>query len=321
MFAIHKLTGIKYFFPNGDASLKIPVRDLPSHPQHSAVAVVCDQCQQRFTASLMLPSQDGPGLTCAACTRQHAPQAQEPADTHEAALRKAKSLLRLARSDNPAEAAAAMAKAQEFIDRHRLSIAASQLDEAAPVESDEPIQDFSHDPIFPGTQTLDRWKGMIALRIAKQNQCFAYSNGGQIILVGRPSDVQTARYFITYLTQEIERLANKHCRGTSRTYWNNFRIGAAETVCERLKQQRGETLAKMREEAAMIGARANALVLVNQSLALIEQRTQAAEDFARAGTELKKRTGSGGRYNSAAREAGRRAGHSIALGRPSHQLK
>lgn len=327
MFAIHKPTNRKFYFPGtlpggvADPASKIPVADLPSHPTLYGTEVKCDACSTWHKAATMHATPAGPGLTCAACCRAQQPASeQHEPDTQEKALRKARALLRLATSSNPEEAAAAAAKAQELIDRHRLNIATAQLDEAATVESDEPIEDFSHDPLFPGERTLDRWKGHLSIVIAKLNQCFAYTNGGAVNLVGRASDVQTARYFISYLTAEIERLANAKCRGTSRSYWNNFRLGAAETVCQRLKDQRQQTVQQVKTEAST-STRQNALVLVEQSLALIEQRTQAAENFTAARVRLGKRSASRASYHHTAREAGRAAGHSIGLSRPAGTLR
>jgi hypothetical protein len=189
MFAIHKPTGIKYYFPatlpSGapDPAVKIPVRDLPRHTDHSAVLVTCDACSEKRPASLMFPTQSGPGLTCAACARQQQTQQPQPAaDTHADALRKAKALLRL-------------------------------------------------------------------------------------------------------------------------------------------KAQREATIHDARQRAASIGAPENALVIVNQSLVIMEQRTQQAEAHARARLNLRTQSTSRARSHPSAREAGRTAGHSIGLARPSHQLK
>ena len=326
MFAIHKPTNRKFYFPGtlpsgaADPASKIPVADLPSHPTLYGTEVKCDACSTWHKAATMHATPAGPGLTCAACSRAQQPtEAQSETDTQEKALRKARALLRLATSSNPEEAAAAAAKAAEIIDRYRLNIAAMQ-DEGTAAPSEEPIDDFSRDPLNAKDAKLDRWKLHLAQCLAELNQCFLYVTAGKIALVGTASDVATVRFFYGHLETELERLAARHCRGCGRIYWNNFRLGAAETVISRLKQQRAATVQQVRTEAAGTG-RENALALVNQSLAIMEQRTALAKSWAYARHNFRSRSmGAGGRFDSGARAAGRAAGHSVNLNSASRSL-
>lgn len=165
---------------------------------------------------------------------------------HNEALEKAKKLLRLSQSSNPHEAALAASRAQEIIDRFKIEKFTLEFDEAAPAP-DEPIHNFAGDPL-DNSGKADTWKIRLAQMIAKQNQCKLYLNRG-ICLIGRPSDAAAVRYLFAWLSREIERLAQDHCAGYGRNYFNNFRIGAAETVATRLQEQAEATRQAVRAEA------------------------------------------------------------------------
>ena len=122
----------------------------------------------------------------------------------------------------------------------------------------------------------------------------------------------------SYLAGEVERLASRHCRGNSRTYWNNFRLGAVETIGLRLKASLAATVETVKAEALAAG-NAGALVVVQNSLALIEKRKQEVADWTRANMNLRTRT-TRTSYSSSGREAGRTAGHGVNLNRSAGAL-
>jgi hypothetical protein len=232
--------------------------------------------------------------------------------THAEALAKAAKLLRLAKSSNPHEAALAAAKAQDIMDRFKLSGADITLDSSAPAEK---VMHCPQDPL--DRDGAARWKGQLAMAVAKLNQCKVYADPARgYCLIGRPSDMDAVRYLYAWLTQEIERLAASHCAGCGRTYWNNFRLGAVETVSARLRESARETVAVVKQEAAQSVAAGNAmaLVLVEKSLATIEAQVREVEDYGKRVLHLRSRSRSGSNYNSDARAAGRRAGQSINIG-------
>src|SRR4029077_4566600 len=167
---------------------------------------------------------------------------------HDEALEKAKKLLRLSQSTNPHEAALAASRAQEIIDRFKIeSISLDLEDKQSAPKPDEPIKDFRADPLDDSGRA-ETWKYRLASEIAKQNQCKLYSCRG-ICIIGRPSDATAVRYLCAWLSREIERLARSHCAGYGRNYFNNFRIGAAETVARRLAEQAEARRAALRAEA------------------------------------------------------------------------
>lgn len=232
--------------------------------------------------------------------------------TYDEALQKAVKLLRLSQSSNPNEAALAASKAQEIIDRYQIESTALNLDGQAP---DEPIKDFNADPLEPGRK-LDSWKWRLFLVIGKANGCKGYLSGrGGIAVVGRPSDVATVRYFFAWLVQEVNRLAERDCRGNGRTYANNYRHGVIDTLGQRLNAQRRETQEQMRKEIELMPevAQSLALVRLNSAIAQVEKRETQAADWMKANLRLINRSGSGFRGDHSARSAGRVAGHEIRL--------
>lgn len=224
--------------------------------------------------------------------------------THQEATIKAVKLLRLAQSSNEHEAALAMARAQELIDRHKLENLSLDYDTENPPED---IVNFTQDPLEQGT-TLSTWKHRLATGLAKNNQCKAYSNGSKLILLGRPSDVTTVRYLYAWMTREIDRLAEENCKGCGRSFWNNFRIGAVESVRDRLAAQQEATIATVKAEAGSTLA----LVRVNNAIAKLDQRMNEVNSFAKKHLKLRTVT----RYSQmdpSARALGRAAGETIPL--------
>lgn len=233
--------------------------------------------------------------------------------THAEAIAKVAKLLRLAQSNNPHEAALAASRAQEIMDRFKLQGGDISLDgEAKP---NEPVQHFVHDPLDVDGSAL--WKGRLGVTIAKQNQCKLYKSGGTTCLIGRASDVNAVRYIYAWLVREIDRLAERDCKGCGRTYWNNFRHGAVETVCNRLRASAKEVVSAVRAEAvakdsAIIGS--HALMIVEKSLATIAQQEKEVEDYGREKLNLRKASASRTQFHSGARDAGRRAGGEVRMG-------
>jgi hypothetical protein len=236
---------------------------------------------------------------------------------------KVRKLLKIAeRPDgNAEEAAAAAAMAQTLISRHQLDTAMLALDGAAP-EADEEIVDFGDgDALSPldvcGERQIPLWRNRLASRMALVNACRIYFHGGTIHIVGRPSDVETVRYFYAYLAREVERLTARAGAGRGISWRTDYRLGIVDTLRRRL----AEAVVKAREDAVRevdrmeAPARATALVRVERGLAVIEKRSAAVAAFYEAKFEGVKARRTKGRINDAgARLAGRKAGESIRLG-------
>lgn len=238
--------------------------------------------------------------------------------THAEAIAKAVKLLRLAQSSNPHEAALAASRAQEIMDRFRLEGLTADVDPAAP--PDEPIADFKADLLDAESSVTDTWRCRLASAVARGNECKIYLSSrinerGQKVagfaIVGRASDAQTVRYLYGWLRREVDRLAETHCAGYGRTYWNNFRIGCVETICQRLAAARTETVQAVRTEAAAGGTLA--VMRVERALAVRDRHYAGVEAWMK--TNLKLRSGGRRTYRSdpTARQAGRAAGATISI--------
>ena len=235
--------------------------------------------------------------------------------TDSATLAKVQKLLRLATSSNANEAALAAAKAQELIDKHQLAQVLLDLDGAEPTKGldDEPIVDF-HKAGAPldSQKQLHRWRGYLAGVVARSNACKIYYSGGDIALIGRPSDAETVRYLYGWLSRETERLTSELGQGMGRTWRNNFRLGVVDTIARKIHEQRAQFERETR--AAAKAENSTALVRVNQALVKIEERRASVEAWTKANIKLYSSGGSSATYNPSARQSGRDAGESIAVG-------
>lgn len=240
--------------------------------------------------------------------------------TQEDAIRKAMACLRLAKSSNPHEAALAAAKAQEIITAHKLDISGLDYENQQKTEDNEPIMDFSNDPLEV-TGDRDRiWSLRLASVIARNNQCRVYyadlSQDGRnksyrISIVGRPGDVQTVRYVHSYLKSEVMRLINDNTKGNSAGYKQQYGIGVVDAISRKLSSEFASQVAAKRAESAVNPL---ALVRVNNAVARIEARGSAVEKFMAEKLNLRKGRSGGGATSmngNAARAAGRRDGANV----------
>lgn len=227
--------------------------------------------------------------------------------THQEAIEKAQKLLRLTTSNNPHEAALAASRAQEIMDRYQLGNLALEYEQRAP---EEPIKDFGNDPLDPDAKQHATWRSRLASALGRNNACKVYRQyNGTLGIIGRPSDVASVRYLFSWLRQEVDRLAQRDCVGNGRTYANNFRIGVVETIADRLAEQKKQTEAAVKQEAA----NPLALVRVENAIAIRTRQALDVEKWAQANMNFHKSPGSGYRTNDGAREAGRRAGNEVRI--------
>lgn len=243
---------------------------------------------------------------------------------HEEAVSKAVRLLKLSHSsDSPHEAANAAARAQAIIDRYKLTGLSAESDiPGAAREPEEEIREFE-DPLDYAKsgegKNLSRWKVALASTLAKANQSRIYTSRGikmpSIRIVGRPSDAETIRYMYQYLVNEIERLTKVHAKGNGKTWANNFRLGIVDEIGDRLREQREETLEKMKAETVgtSTGQTGMALVRLDKALATLEKQGADVQGWMDKNMRLRK-TYARVRTDYGAREAGRQAGKSIQFG-------
>jgi len=242
---------------------------------------------------------------------------------------KVRKLLKLAGNNpNVEEAATAAAMAQRLIDAHNLSVAMLELEapEAAR-QPEEPIEDFGADAKLDWVGR-DHARERLASVIARANGCSIYfqhgwlknaagrhSRGKRICIVGQPSGAEAVRYLYAWVASEMDRLAELHGRGRGIVWRGNFKLGIVDTIGRKLRENREAMAAEAKASAAH---NPHALMVVSQALATIEAKSGAVERWMKANMKLRTGRSSSRQYDGAAREAGRRAGESIALrgGRP-----
>ncbi len=233
--------------------------------------------------------------------------------TYNEALQKAAKLLRLSKSDNPNEAALAASRAQEIIDRYRIEteMLGYAVNGQQP-EANEPIKDFHDDPL-ERLKRKSTWKARLAQHIANHNCCKMYNGWYGPSVIGRPSDVATVRYLYVWLVQEVDRLADRDCKGNGHSWANNYRLGVVDTIGNRLYEQKKETEKAMRDETALLAVQDQSLALlrINNAIARTEERRQQVNDWTKANVKLVSGRFSYSSYNPSARSAGQAAGREV----------
>lgn len=240
--------------------------------------------------------------------------------TYEDALRKAALCLKLANSSNPAEAALAASKAQEIIDRYQLDVNQLGYDSAQEQLDKEPIKDFGYEDPIEYSKYSFAGHLRLASIVSRHNGCRNIlckdsERGTKVRIVGRPRDVQTARYMYSMLKQAVEELTKKCCSGNSTGYRNQFWLGCVDAITIKLEASRKETFTAMQEENKNNPL---ALVRVNNAIAKMEKKsTEVLAWIQQNVSGLRKGRNIGGIGSAAGvsgREHGRREGASIKLG-------
>lgn len=228
-------------------------------------------------------------------------------------LDRVRKLLELAHNNpNVNEAANAAAAAQELMTRHAIGEAM-----LAPV-ADTIEEQIEADLLYAQGKKHATWRGILAVAMAEVNQCKVFVTGGDLHIIGRPSDAATVRWLFTYVVREIERLCKEEAgwRGNPGRVWcNNFKIGAVESVNTRLREAAAAARAAMRREAGASDTMGtgSAIVLVNNALAKLDKRSADVRAYGQARFKLRARSASSFRSDNGGREAGRRAGAHIEL--------
>lgn len=232
-------------------------------------------------------------------------------------------LLRLATSSNPHEAAAAAARAQAMIEKHRIDEAlVAVLSGQAP----EIVDDRDHP--LDESKRLRPWKVALAGAIAEANGCGVYVlDGGRhrdavrkAILVGRAENFAAVRALYADLVVRIEALTRTFGQGRSRDWATSFRFGVVDTLGDRLLAARisarreaieGEVAAPP-EVAPMAGSPLTTLMRVPDAVKELERQEAAVEAW--MSKHLGAGKGRGTRVLQGAFAAGRAAGHDLDWG-------
>lgn len=164
-------------------------------------------------------------------------------------------LLALSTSSNAHEAANAAARANDLIDKYRLSM--FDLEEAeVPVEPIVQDTDYIYQS---GKVTV--WKKHLMYTLTRHygvaywNDA-GYNNGRKVSryrMVGRKSDMDITRYMMSYLSLECERLSALEAKGTGlgRVFVSSYQEGFVAGITEQLRLSR-EAIKKEATSTAIV---------------------------------------------------------------------
>lgn len=236
--------------------------------------------------------------------------------SEEKIIDRIKKLLNLSKSDNEEEAALAAARATELMLKHEIEEAQlGEVEEVEDVEEQEADRTGQRVP----------WKSTLQNGLALSQGCQMYTSTKwdsdkrkkfvAYMIVGQPSKVATIRYMYQYLSNEIDRLADRayrvehrECRASkvdppsARAWKNAFRLGAASMIYSRLTEQRKKTHAKAKADG-----QSTALVVVAKAEEAVELHVK--KHHPRMGKAAAASYSSGSGYG-----AGRAAGKKVGLG-------
>ena len=233
--------------------------------------------------------------------------------SREKIIDRIRKLLELSKSNNEHEAAAAAERASVLMLEYQISLVS--LDSL-------PTEPIGKHSIESGNRTVS-WKGSLANGVAQSYGCRMYWRKAEIIIVGRTSDVAAVRYTYQYLAREVNRLAERAWKQTqtfdsARRWKHAFRVGAAQTIKQRLIGARRENMGQQASQA-----RTPATVAALMRIAQADEGVAAYYEEVTRGSRRVRVSASSHWGYSAGCEAGQtlRLGHSSALSAPARQLK
>lgn len=189
-----------------------------------------------------------------------------------------------AKNDNPNEAAAANAKAQAMLVQYNLDAATLDHAQGAAEGKREKAEIEGGRNVY----IRDLWRSVAELNFCLYwSQVFATDKrdkyGRRIYkrrhaLVGKLVNTRSTVAIATYLEHAIERMAKERTGAegwllSSSWAWS-FRSGAAETVCDRLAEERRDLIRKQRKKVPE-GSSGSALTITD----LAQQEKDANDDF------------------------------------------
>ncbi len=217
-------------------------------------------------------------------------------DRDEKVISKIRKLLALAANGAATEAEAALAaqRAAEMMDEHKLSMATIDAREDAVGEH-----------VFDtAAHKLGRrsWVNHLVSRVAEVYGCQAIRRTAQqwgkwdLIVIGRPSDVEVVEYVAVYLSRAILRLADEAWRSlprrireadSPRSFRHAFGLAAAIRISDRLADDRARRAHGNEQVAALIVAEGAAVQrFIDTQIGKIHAGRADAEPRSRAGVVL-----------------------------------
>lgn len=148
----------------------------------------------------------------------------------QAIIERIQKLLALATSSNEHEAGEAMARAQQMLAEHNLSMEALGSD-AAEVVGECPVP-------LDASRRMASWKVQLALAVAAHTGTNVFARGPALMLVGTPTDCEGARAMFNWLSLQLVRLSYQDCTGQGRSYFSQWLMGAVVGIRGQLKRIR-----------------------------------------------------------------------------------
>lgn len=224
-------------------------------------------------------------------------------------------LLRLAESPNVHEAATAAATAQELMARHRIEAASLEAPGAA-----DGIVDFRDTPL-ESSKRLRPWKTQLADVVARANGCRIYllerGKLSEIVVVGRPEDVELVRLLHAELVKRVECLTRQHGEGRDRQFCNGFRLGIVTTLGERMTLANREAAHGALEGGVSDAEQEPQAPMTRESLALglarLDARDRAVDRFLEETLRLGRGKSRTLKADAEGYASGRIAGHTVPL--------
>ena len=164
--------------------------------------------------------------------------------TEKSILELLRRLLALSQSPNEHEAAAAMAKAQELLFKHNLTMASVETYTNGIKDKPKIIKDFTD---INSGKNNGEWKAMLVATIARNNFCEVlrirnYDGSYQGVIIGQEMNTEVAKELYIWVAEQLERevvRAISNYRGPDRlpTFKRAFFTGAIGVIGGRLRAQ------------------------------------------------------------------------------------
>jgi hypothetical protein len=187
------------------------------------------------------------------------PDTDKP-DNLEAVMRRVRKLLAIAEDGrgDVNEAAAAARMAESIMRKYQIAhadVIAVELQSSDAFDSADVSSVL--DPNAEGTKQSAAWSGILAVPIAKLNDCQARyaknpTRGKVIRFSGFAADVQVCRFTYEYIVNAMVLASRNFLKATrcSRAEAESFRRGFVSEVCSMLRQAKAEKDAQMQEASA-----------------------------------------------------------------------
>jgi hypothetical protein len=192
-------------------------------------------------------------------------------------IRKLLQLANLSRNSNVEEAAAAAAKAQALMEKHRIKEAMLDLEKSLIKEI--PLNDQGKP---------EEWKTHLAASVSRHNGCYivkseSYLTDNIIHIVGEPQDVETVKELYSYIVNELVKLCLSNIiemqklykLKPNKKYNDSFYQGAINTIDSRLAAANQQARDEELKQAKSLSEKAK----LTNALAKIDNKIQNAKDW------------------------------------------